>query len=158
MEQKTHWKKLTNPNYMGTYSLENGADIIRTIKAVKQENVIGADGKSEECCVMYFDEEKKPMIMNKTNLKMVAKLFKTDFIEEWVGREIIIGSEKVRAFGTTTDALRVRGELPKHEPIYCAECGQEIKGAFGMTSKKLAEYTESKYGRKLCAECAQKGK
>ena len=37
----THWKKLTNPNYLGAYSIENGQDLILTIKYVQEEKVIG---------------------------------------------------------------------------------------------------------------------
>ena len=41
---QTHWKSMTNPNYLGVYSLPEGRDIILTIKSVGQELVMGADG------------------------------------------------------------------------------------------------------------------
>ena len=44
---KTHFKKLMNPNYLGAYSLDDGEDIILTIRNVKKEDVIGADGKKK---------------------------------------------------------------------------------------------------------------
>ena len=31
---QTHWKSMTNPNYLGVYSLPDGRDIILTIKSV----------------------------------------------------------------------------------------------------------------------------
>lgn len=34
---KTHWKKLTNPNYLGAYSIDDGKDIVLTIKNVANE-------------------------------------------------------------------------------------------------------------------------
>ena len=108
---KTHWKKLTNPNYLGAYSLEDGQDIILTIAYVRQEDVIGSDGKKEECAVCHFKERDfKPMILNVTNMKAIAKVVGSPYIDDWAGHRIQIGTEQVRAYGTITDALRVRPE------------------------------------------------
>jgi hypothetical protein len=37
---KTHWKKLTNPNYLGAYDFQQGEKRIVTIKEVIQEKVL----------------------------------------------------------------------------------------------------------------------
>lgn len=109
---KTHWKKLTNPDYLGAYALEDGKDMIVTIKDVKQEIIPGQNGKKEECVVAYFEGDVKPMILNITNLKAIEKALKTPFIEEWGGHNIQLYQELVSAFGTTTWALRVRDFEP----------------------------------------------
>ena len=36
---KTHWKKLTNPNYIGSYALLPGQEIILTIEKIQNEEV-----------------------------------------------------------------------------------------------------------------------
>ena len=36
-DNKTHWKLLTNPNYLGGYSIPEGSDIIVTIDYVRRE-------------------------------------------------------------------------------------------------------------------------
>ncbi len=96
----THWKKLTNPNYLGAYSIEDGKDLILTIGTVAEETVIGADGKREDCPVCHFEERGvKPMILNSTNMKMITKLLGTPYIENWRGHKIQIGAKKVKAFG-----------------------------------------------------------
>ena len=69
---KTHWKKLTNPNYLGAYSLGDKQELNVTIDYVVRENVIGAGGKSEECTVAHMAKG-KPMILNNTNCKIIAK-------------------------------------------------------------------------------------
>lgn len=153
---KTHWKKLTNPDYLGAYSIEDGKDIIATIDHVVQEKVTGADGKSEECVVCYFRNGVKKMILNATNLKTITKLFDTPFIEDWSGRKIQIGIEKVRAFGELVEALRVRKFAPKDVEIKCSVCKRNITPANGMTPEQLAAYTKKKYGEAMCAECAKK--
>ena len=101
----THWKKLSNPNYLGAYSIEDNKDLILTISKVQQETVTGPDGKKDECIVCYFSESEKPMILNSTNAKQIQKLLNTPYIEKWIGHKIQIGIEKVRAFG---EALSIR--------------------------------------------------
>lgn len=153
----THWKKLTNPDYLGAYSLEDGQDIILTIERVQVETVTGPEGKKEECMVCHWRERVKPMILNSTNAKMIQKLLKTPYIEQWSGHKIQIGVEMVKAFGELVDALRVRSFLPREAAeIKCECCGEDIKPAHGMDSSQLAEYTRRKYGRALCAGCATK--
>ena len=157
---KTHWRKMTNPNYMGAYSLDEGRDVVLTIAYVRQEGVIGSDGKKEECAVCHWKERDfRPMILNVTNLKAIAKVTGSPYIDDWVGHRIQIGTEQVRAFGTITDALRVRPEKPKEArqvEIPCEECGELIKPAYKMSVEQLAAYTADRYGRKLCADCAKK--
>lgn len=158
----THWKKLTNPNYLGAYALDNGQDIVLTIKKVQEETVVGTDGKKENCVVCHFSENVKPMILNSTNMKMITKLYKTPYIEEWSGKKIQIGIEKVKAFGDITEALRVRKIIPKVQTASttnspkCQKCGNIISPAGGMTADKVAEYTTNKYGITLCSICAHK--
>lgn len=159
---KTHWKKLTNPNYLGAYSIEDGRDLVLTIKYVREEQVIGADGKKDDCVVAYFYEN-KPMILNATNMKTITKLFGTPYIEDWVGRKIQVGIEKVKAFGDIVEALRVRKTIPKDAAekskpaIKCSVCGQTIQIVKGFSSpEQLAAYTENKYGSAMCGNCATK--
>ena len=128
---ETHWKKLINPDYLGAYSLDPGKDMVLTIRQVKKEMVTGADGKKEECIVCYWQEDQKPMILNVTNCKMIAKLLKTPYIELWAGHRIQIGAEVVSAFGEKVEALRVRKTLPEESKIACEECGQFIQPDVG---------------------------
>jgi hypothetical protein len=157
MEQLTHWKKLTNPNYLGSYALLPGQELVATIDLVKNEEVIGPEGKKEVCSVLHFKEGGvKPMILNATNFKTIAKLFKTPYIEHWVGRQIIIYSEKVKAFGEVVDALRIRPYLPTPVTLTCADCGGEIEGYGKTSAETVAKHTLAKYGRALCSACATK--
>lgn len=156
---KTHWKKLTNPDYLGAYALEDGRDVVLTISHVREEQVIGTDGKKENCPVCYFAERGvKPMILNSTNMKTITKLFGTPYIEDWAGRKIQIGVEKVKAFGEVVEALRVRKFAPKEAQTApkCSGCGCDIQGRGKMSADDLATYTKQKYGQALCSACATK--
>lgn len=162
-EKKTHWKRLTNPDYLGAYALDEGQELIVTIQHVCLEKVTGTDGKKEDCIVAHFqDRGIKPMILNATNCKTITKLYKTPLIEDWSGRKIQIFSDRVKAFGDVVEALRIRPFVPKvsvpkqEAPISCTDCGVVIEPYGKMTSGQMAQYTQDKYGKPLCAVCAKK--
>jgi hypothetical protein len=114
METKTHWKKIHNPDYIGAYTLmETGqpVDLVVKIKSVSQRDVKGEDGKAEQCMVAELYNQ-KPWVLNATNAKTLTKILGSPFIEDWAGRSITLFVAKIRAFGETVDALRVRPQLP----------------------------------------------
>lgn len=113
METKTHWKKLINPDYLGAYSLNPGQDLILTIDIVIREKVTGTGGKKQECTVLHFKEKVQPMILNRTNAKTIAKVYNTNYIEDWAGKQVQIYAEKVDAFGEQVEALRIRPLVPQ---------------------------------------------
>jgi len=113
--QKTHWKKLNNPNYIGAYSLMDSGeakDMTVTIEKVVQESVSGPDGKKEDCIVAYLKGH-KPMILNATNSKIITALYESPFIEDWAGKKITLYVSIVRAFGAEVEALRIRLSAPQ---------------------------------------------
>lgn len=157
METLTHWKKLTNPDYLGAYALEPGQDLIVTIKSVANEVVTGTDGKKETCSVMHFAENVKPMVLNATNSKTITKLLKTPYIEQWKGRKIqLYVQEGIKAFGDIVDALRVRPFLPVEQELKCADCGKKIEPYGKMSAEVVAKHTLKNYGKMLCSECGKK--
>lgn len=151
---ETHWKKLTNPNYLGSYAFAPGEEKIVTIERVVQEDVTGAEGKTSLCIVAYLENE-KPLVLNKTNCKAISKLLKTPYIEEWAGHRITLAVQQVKAFGEDVDAVRVRPRLPGE---VCEVCGQEIRAGSGRSAAEIADLSMQKYGKKLCLECATKMK
>lgn len=155
---KTHWKKLSNPDYLGAYALDPGQDLIVTIRSVGNENVIGSDGKKEECIVAHFKErDVKPMIINATNAKTVTKLLKSPYIEDWAGRKIQLFVDNVKAFGEVVEALRVRPFLPKDNaaPV-CTECGNDVTATDKADARGVAAYTQKHYRAVLCADCLKR--
>ena len=151
---KTHWKKLTNPDYLGAYALEDGKDVVLTINYVREEVVTGTGGKKDNCVVCHFAENVKPMILNATNMKTITSLLGTPYIEDWSGKKIQIGVEKVKYAGDLVDALRVRKFLPAVKAFKCENCGKNIMARGNMDAAGMAKYTKQKYGKALCADCA----
>ena len=105
----THWKKLTNPNYLGAYAFDQNEEKTVTIESVTEESVTGSDGREADCMVLHFKEPNvKPMILNRTNAKTIEKITGTPYIEEWEGQKIILVVRTVTAFGGEVDAVRVK--------------------------------------------------
>lgn len=111
-EVLTHWKALTNPDYIGAYSLLPGEERTVEIVSVAKQPVKGTDGKETQCTVATLKGE-KPFILNRTNCKTLTKVFKSPYIENWKGKKIIIYVDpNVKAFGDVVEALRIRPTAP----------------------------------------------
>ena len=148
MEQKTHWKKTCNPNYLGSWDLDDNQGGFKklnlTIAAIKQEEVMNPETSKKQIeTVCYFKEDYKPMILNNTNKKAISKAAKSDYIEDWAGTVITIKVEKVKAFGDIWDALRI-SPIPVHiEMAKCDCCGKQIP-------KEIYDLSVKKYGFGVC--------
>jgi hypothetical protein len=115
MEQKTHWKRLINPDYLGAHSLDPGKDLTLTIKTVGRQMVKGEGGKSDECTVAHFVENVKPMILNRTNCKTISKLYLTPYIEDWAGKKITVFATTTKVAGDEVECLRIRPAVPENK-------------------------------------------
>lgn len=108
---KTHWKRLINPDYIGAYSLDEGRDLTVQITQVRRDIVVGTGGKKEECTIAYLNGN-KPLILNNTNSKTIAKLY-GPYIEDWAGKKITLFATTTKLAGDTVECLRVRPLMPK---------------------------------------------
>lgn len=115
MEQdKTHYKKLRNPLYIGSYELMTGGEprnIVVEITGATKELVQNGDKKEDAMIVRLKNQ--KPMIVNSTNAKAITKALNSPYIEDWVGKRIELTVKKIKAFGDWHDALRVVDVAPK---------------------------------------------
>lgn len=152
-----------NPNYLGSWDIEElpGRELTLTIHKIIDEEVV-TNGKSEICTVAYFEgEQYKPMILNVTNKKRLCKLYKTKETDNFKGKAVVIGIEKVKAFGDIHDALRIKPVIPqkkKATQIKCEACGSDITAYGNMTPEQVAAYTKKQYGKNLCITCGAKAK
>ncbi len=158
-ETLTHWKKLKgNSNYLGAWSLEPGKDMVLTIAEARREPVKDEKGEEADCLVLHFKEKVLPMIVNSTNCKSIEKIYRTPYVEEWRNRAIQLYTKKVKAFGDTVDALRIREFVPKVNKITltCADCGKPIQAYQKMSAEQVAMYMQKTFGKSLCYECGVK--
>lgn len=164
---KTHWKLLSDTNYLGSYSFNDEVkEIVLTINKIESQEVTNPIGKKELCRVAFFVEddtivngvEVKPMILNKTNCERIEKLYGTPYIEDWSGKRIIVMKTITDFAGEKVDCLRIKLETPPFEakkPVQttqynCSICGKAI-------SEKVYKLAMEKFGVAVCSkECAEK--
>lgn len=161
---KTHWKKLHNPNYFGCWCFEPGKDMVLTVRTVTQEVVKDETGRQEECMVVHFAEQgAKPLICNKTNSKMLAKLSGSPYIEDWAGLKIQLYADHNVRFGKEkVDGVRIRPRVTldrQPAPLLCGDCGKavtdtEVEGKT-YTAAQIAALSQKRHGRVLCMACAR---
>lgn len=110
-EKLTHWKKLTNPNYLGSHDFQPNQEVEVVIEKVENVDIELFNGKKLEvknCILAYFKGAKKPMILNKENMKLITKVTGSPYVEQWTGKKIVLHVVPVSAFGSMTDAVRVK--------------------------------------------------
>lgn len=83
--------------------------ILVTIKEVCQENV-AKEGSPEEmkwCC--FFGELEKPMVLNSTNIQLIAQITGKSTTEEWTGWKVVLYNDPSISYGgKIIGGIRVR--------------------------------------------------
>lgn len=150
--QKTHWKKWSNPKYIGSWDFMPGEEKVLIIDRVEHEELTDATGKIDTKPVLYFSEDVKPLICNKTNAETISEVLGTPYIEDWPGKGIILSVQKVQTARGLTDGIRVRPV----KPYECENCGKPIKGNEEETAMEVKNRIKKKYGKVLCPDCVGK--
>lgn len=155
---KGDFRKFMDKNYLGSWDVPDDSDLILTIDHVERNEVKNERGSERKLVLHFRERDYKPMIMNTVNSKAIAAAYGSTKVEDWEDKRIAIHTEKVTAFGGTTDALRIRPYPPRVTEEYCEECGSEIKRHGDYSVNKIVTMTKAKYGKKLCWDCAVKAK
>lgn len=145
-------------NYLGAWSFEDGDEVL-TIVDVKVDMVYDRKiGGNKEALVVQFKERALPMICNKTNADMIAKVCETDKLSEWIGCKVVVGSSKVSVAGNECEAIRVRDTVPDDDLLICEECGNVIRATKSKQPSELAEISKRNTGKVMCVACMKKYK
>jgi len=112
MEQpndRVHWKHLFNYEYLGAHSLDEGEEKEVTITGTETRLVKSRQNPSgEDCPVILFEEMDLPMVLNKTNCKMIESIY-GPIVKDWIGKPVTLYVKEGVRFGReTVDALRIK--------------------------------------------------
>jgi hypothetical protein len=110
-EKNTHWKVFQNPKYIGAYSFRPNEKKIVTIKSFCQETVTSNLG-TQECLVLYFDSDEKPMIAKPTNCRLISSALKSENVADWVGKKIELYVAEITVKKEKINAVRVKPTAP----------------------------------------------
>ena len=152
-ELRGDYRKFMDKNYLGSWDVPDGEDLILTIDRAARDDVKNERG-SEKKLTLHFVEDYKPMILNATNSKAISEAVGSTKVEDWSGKRVAIYTTKVTAFGGTTDALRIRPFPPKETKAYCDNCGSLIEPHGSYSVNKIVTMSKAKYGQTLCWDCA----
>lgn len=86
---------------------EEGGEIRAFIKAVKIEELQDPERGKEDKPVVYFLRIDKGLVLNKTNAETIGDAY-GDETDAWAGKEVLLVTERVTAFGKTAPAIRIR--------------------------------------------------
>jgi hypothetical protein len=164
-ESATHYRKVFDSPYLSSMDVVEPIDL--TVERVTQE--ADKTKKSKETFNTAYFKEKfirpgeklKPMILNATNSKMMAKLTDSPYIEHWGGTRIRVYVEKGIKFGRdTVDGLRVMPAPVRQVVTPDSRAWEPAKAAYirdGNLDKVLAKADMSEeHIAQLKAECAPK--
>lgn len=123
METKTHYRKVFKSDHLGSADLEEyieeGKPLIFTISHVKQELGAKVAGKKIDANIAYLETPKgwkenvKPLVLNATNSKQVAKFANSKFVEDWSGITIeLYIDHAVKMKGETVGGVRIKPQMP----------------------------------------------
>lgn len=143
------------PRFLGAYDIPNGQDTPLTVRGIRNETVM-LNGSETTVTVCDFAEASRPMVLNLTNKKTLAQLAGSADTERMTGMRVLVGIDMVRVCGQTKPALRIRPVHPPEQLPICTDCGQAVQGYGKMDAAQVAAYTGKKYGRVLCASCAER--
>ena len=98
--------------FLFAFDLE-GKDRTLTIDRVEAGELEGEKGRKSKKPLCYFVESKsgKPLALNATNCKAIAKLYGAD-IEGWAGQRITLYPTTTEMGGETVECIRVRPRKP----------------------------------------------
>lgn len=88
---------------------EVGEGTICTISGVSKENVSKEGAEPELKWVLHFSNLDKPLVLNSTNLQLIAKFLGSDNTDDWENKRIILYDDPAVSFGgKITGGIRVR--------------------------------------------------
>jgi len=97
--------------YLSAADLPDDGDLIVTITDVTMESV-GLGAEASEKPVLYFQEAKKGLILNKTNTETICSLYGSE-TDDWEGKRLALFATEVDFKGKQTLAIRVRTRAPR---------------------------------------------
>ena len=94
--EKTHWKKNNDSRYISGGDLKselNGLkpEMLTEIVSFKDSDSFDANSqKNITITALTLKGCYKPLVLNKTNAKVLAKEFNSDYINDWIGKPFIV--------------------------------------------------------------------
>jgi hypothetical protein len=109
----THYRQLYDRDYLGSWDLPEGRDVVVTIEKCVGGELTGNGGKKAKKPVISFVGKDKKFVCNVTNAKAIAGMYGNQ-VEKWAGKRITLYVSTTRDPSTGGDipCIRVRPQAP----------------------------------------------
>lgn len=108
-----HWKTMTDHNYLHAGDLQ-GRDVTVKIARIQAGKLEGGGGrKANMKPICYFVGKDKPLALNATNCKTIAKLYGSPNTDDWVGKSITLYPTMTSMGSEEVECIRVRPKVPE---------------------------------------------
>lgn len=84
---------------------------VLTIERIKEES-IGAGKDADEKWVLYFEENDKGLVLNKTNTNIIAGMYGDD-TDDWIGKLVTLYATETSFQGEQVECIRIKKKPPK---------------------------------------------
>jgi len=102
-----HISKMTESKYLKQADVEE--DVLVTVASLDKQNVAQADAEPEWKWCLRFREFDKPMVLNSTNIQLLAKACASEDTDDWLGKQVVLYTDpNVSYGGKLVGGLRIR--------------------------------------------------
>ena len=92
----------------------DGRPVALTVKGVTEEKIVGPRGEQVKL-VMSFKERPKKLILNKTNVRALAKVLGPE-TDNWLGASVTLGVEPIKVGREVVPSIRVKSATAAQRP------------------------------------------
>jgi len=114
--------EMKNSRFLTQHELGEAGRIL-TVQTVDQQNVAPENQPRDMKWVMHFEEEwAKPLVLNRINTELAAKLLKSDDTDDWQGKQMVAFQDPTISYaGQLKGGIRLRAVRPEdkatEEPV-----------------------------------------
>ena len=120
--------QMIESNYLKQSDVDG--DVVVTVVKVGQKNIAKQGDEPEMKWLVRFEEFPKPMVLNATNIKRLARACDSDDTDEWTGKKAILYVDPDIEFaGNVVGGLRIK-QMPRKEPEPRKQMPQQTGGHF----------------------------
>lgn len=105
--------EMLNSKFLKRDDVSFDADILLTVAGCVQEEMPAQDNKTpEKKWVLYFEEQKKGLVLNNTNIKTMQSAYGDD-TDGWIGKRVILWNDRSANFRGIHGSLKLRPMKPQ---------------------------------------------
>ena len=105
--------EMIESKYLKQSDVDGEIDV--TVAKVGRQNISKEGEEAEYKWLIRFNEFVKPMVLNSTNIKRLARACKSEDTDDWIGKKVkLYVDHDVEFAGNVVGGLRIKGSAPEH--------------------------------------------